>query len=342
MKLSIIVPVYNTETYLQDCLSMLLEQSIEDYEIIIVNDGSTDMSEQICQSVMEKTNRIKYFYQQNRGPSAARNLGLQYASGEYVGFCDADDKIDKNMYAILLERVIDEQAEMGICDYFSERDQRNGGLPWLDGVCLDRKKILDEFVPSMIGNEEDFEADSPIWGSVCRGIFKRELIKKYRISFPEEIRFAEDLIFTMRFLEYAQKVSVVNRMLYYYTCNPSSLMNMHNTYKKEMFKTRVLVLEHLAASLEKMIILEKNQNRLDVTARAYFYETIGNACRNMKARGRKKACQEVSSILNDARVCQVFREFKGRWSKQKIIYLLIKGRCVLLLTMYYYLRFKGK
>lgn len=342
MRLSIIVPVYNAEPYLKECLTMLLEQPIEDYEIIIVNDGSTDLSEQVCLSAMENSTQIKYLYQENKGPSAARNLGLQHASGEYVGFCDADDRINKQMYDILLKRVISEQAEMVICDYFSERDQKNGGLPWKDGTCLDRERILKEFIPSMIGNVEDFGTESPIWGSVCRGIFKKEVIEQYEICFPEEIRFAEDLVFTMHFIEHIQKVSIVNKTLYHYTCNPSSLMNSHDTYKKEMFETRLFVLRYLTESLGRMGIFEENQNRIDVTARAYFYEAVGNACRNMNTRGRKKAFQEVMSILRDERVRRAFRDFKGRKFKQKIIYLLIKNRCGLILTVYYYLRFGGK
>lgn len=342
MKLSIIVPVYNAEPYLKECLTMLLEQPFEDFEIIVVNDGSTDSSEQICFSVMEKSNRIRYLYQQNEGPSAARNLGLQRASGEYVGFCDADDKIDTQMYDILLKRAIGEQAEMVICDYFSERDQKNGGLPWEDGTCLDRERILKEFVPSMIGSIEDFGIDSPIWGSVCRGVFKKEIIEQYEISFPKEIRFAEDLIFTIRFLEYAKKVMIVNRTLYYYTCNPNSIMNSHKTYKEEMFETRLLVLKYLTEVLKRMGILVENQSRLDVTARAYFYEAVGNACRNMKERGRKKAYQEVMGILRDARVSHVFLHYKGRWCKNKFFYFLLKNKCGLILTSYYYLRFGGK
>ena len=95
MKVSVIVPVYNTYDYLNKCLDSLVNQSFKDYEIIIVNDGSTDDSEKIIKKYQKKYSNIKYYYKENGGLSSARNYGIKYANGDYIAFVDSDDYVDK-------------------------------------------------------------------------------------------------------------------------------------------------------------------------------------------------------------------------------------------------------
>ena len=262
LKLSIIVPVYNAENYLQDCIEMLQSQPIHDYEIILVNDGSCDSSEQICKKFRNSAENIIYVSQENQGPSAARNTGLAHARGEYVAFCDADDKVDENIYSTLLKNVQANYADVCLCDFYSERDGQPGGIPWKDGACMERSEIMQELIPAMLGNKKDFEANTPFWGSVCRGVYKKAIIDEYQVEFPIDIRFAEDLIFSIRFLKHAKKAVIMNQVLYYYTYNPNSIMNTHINYKPEMFYTRLQVLSYIRELLEDMDILEENEKRI--------------------------------------------------------------------------------
>ena len=120
MKLSIIIPVYNTEKYLHRCVDSVLQQNMSDYELILVDDGSTDGSGKICDEYKEKDSRVKVIHTQNQGVSKARNTGLELSSGEYIGFVDADDYIDADMYEKLIEASIDSNADVCCCGYLQE------------------------------------------------------------------------------------------------------------------------------------------------------------------------------------------------------------------------------
>jgi len=113
--LSIIVPVYNKENYLGSCIQSILSQSFEDFELILVNDGSTDGSGPKCDYYESIDPRIQVFHQKNQGVSAARNLGINEASGNYIGFIDADDTIDIKMYEMLIKNALDNKSDISIC-----------------------------------------------------------------------------------------------------------------------------------------------------------------------------------------------------------------------------------
>lgn len=342
LKLSIIVPVYNAEEYLTDCINMLKNQPVDNFEVILVNDGSRDTSVQICKEYEKSAENIRYIYQNNQGPAVARNTGLLHAKGEYVAFCDSDDKVDENIYQILLRHAQDNDADVCLCDFYSERDGQPGGIPWGDKTCMKRDEILQELIPTMIGNQKDFAENTPLWGSVCRGVYRRSIIEKYQVEFPKDIRFAEDLIFSIRFLKHAKKAVIINQVLYYYTFNPNSIMNTHIDYKPEMFYTRLQVLDYIRELMKDMNILEENEKRISVTARAYFHEAVGNACRGLKKRGLNSVYQDVKKIVNNSEVKKAYESFTKGSKKQTIVYKMIQNKCVMLLVLYYSLRFKGE
>src|SRR4051794_17458760 len=119
-KISIIVPIYNVEEYLRRCLDSLLTQSLTDIEVIAINDGSPDSSLQILNHYALKDNRLKIIDQSNGGVSSARNAGIEAANGEYIGFVDPDDWVDKEMYKIMYQTAVTEQADIVMCSYMRE------------------------------------------------------------------------------------------------------------------------------------------------------------------------------------------------------------------------------
>lgn len=118
--ISVIIPVYNAAMYLRDCLESILNQSYKDLEIILVNDGSTDRSGEICWCYQNKYNNIRVVYQENQGVSKARNQGINLARGEYISFIDADDWLEKNYYECLLYLLTKYDADVSMCDYSVE------------------------------------------------------------------------------------------------------------------------------------------------------------------------------------------------------------------------------
>lgn len=116
LDLSIIVPAYNVENYIRECLDSILNQSIDNYEIIIVNDGSTDKTQDICEEYSNEYSFIKLINQENKGLGAARNTGLQHVSGKYIAFVDSDDMVKENMFTQMLDLAIKKDLDLVVCD----------------------------------------------------------------------------------------------------------------------------------------------------------------------------------------------------------------------------------
>ena len=122
--ISIIVPVYKVEKYLRRCIDSILAQTYQNIEVLLVDDGSPDNSGAICDEYADKDSHVRVFHKPNGGVSSARNLGLMEAKGQYIGFVDADDYIDKTMYEVLLDNLLQEQADISICSY--NQEDKNG------------------------------------------------------------------------------------------------------------------------------------------------------------------------------------------------------------------------
>jgi glycosyltransferase involved in cell wall biosynthesis len=337
--ISIIVPIYNTEKYLSQCLNSLCNQTFQNLEIILINDGSTDNVEEVCNQYSKIDNRIRYYSQENSGPSFTRNRGVLLSSGKYIGFCDSDDVVELNMFAEMLNRAQESDADVVFCDIYSTRDHRNFSLPWVDGTKLSRNSILDDLIPRMIGVNTDDSSEIPLWGSVVRCLFKSEIIKKHSIEFPNKIDFAEDLIFTLTALSYSQIVSISNKILYYYRDNSNSLMNSYNSYRPHMFEKRLLLLKHIQEILIDLNIADSTKRRLSVTARLYFLECIGNACRISEKRNFMDSINEVNTIVNDKEVQMFYENFRTTNKKKLVTYFMIKKRMTLFITIYFKIRF---
>lgn len=187
MLISIIIPVYNAEKYLSKCLDSVKNQTYQDIEIILVNDGSTDQSRLICEEYSKKDNRFIVINKENGGVSSARNSGLKVATGKYIGFVDPDDWIEKNMYERLYNLIIENSADISMCGYIKE--YVDGSILYntkkSDIIRLNQKQALNSIL-----NEEGFK------GYLWNKLFSASLIKKDpKIIFDEEIHFCEDLLF---------------------------------------------------------------------------------------------------------------------------------------------------
>jgi len=221
-KVSVIVPVYNTENYIKKCLASLVNQTLEDIQIIVVNDGSTDNSEKIINEFLEKyPSKIKYYKKENGGLSDARNYGLNYADGDYIGFVDSDDYIDYSMYEKMYDLAKKENSDIVECDF-----------TW---VYPDKTKI-DTGIEYK--RKEDFFTNSRVM--VCNKIIKKEIIND--ITFPKGLRY-EDLEFFYKILPNVNKISVLKEPLYYYIQREASISNMQNKRTVEIFTILDNILE---------------------------------------------------------------------------------------------------
>ena len=219
-KISVIVPVYNVEAQLEECLNSLVNQTLDEIEIIIVNDGSTDGSQKIVDDFKEKyPEKIRSYIIENSGAAQARKYALEKATGEYIGFVDADDYVELNMFEELYNKAIEENAEISVCGYYRATEKKlteRGTYPY---KCFGND-VFDE--PSLFVNNLPY-----IWNK----IFKKELIERENITF-EELRIFEDLLFTYKLMLKANKITHVAKPLYYYRINRQESLTSKFTEKR--------------------------------------------------------------------------------------------------------------
>lgn len=222
-KISIIVPVYNVEPYLHQCIESILEQTITDYEVLLVDDGSMDRSGEICDEFALRDNRIKVIHKKNGGLSSARNEGIKKAIGDYIGFVDGDDHIDPEMYEKLYEVCIDSESDIGICVLGRET---NG------------KIVKDTNENSHIKKMSNHEAMEQLFRgylfrfSVCNKLFKRSGFDN--VWFPEG-RIHEDLSTTYKLFANANQAIFVNYLGYIYVRREKSILT--STYNKKRLES---------------------------------------------------------------------------------------------------------
>lgn len=342
MKLSIIVPVYNAEAYLEETLDSLAAQTYPEFEVVLVDDGSGDGSGEICKARAAVDNRFRYYRQENKGPSAARNAGLSYATGDYVGFCDGDDRIDAAMYQTMANHMESHTADLALCDIYSERDQRRFGFPWQDGTVFRGTEIGESLVAAMVGNLSDNDKEVPLWGSVVRCLFRTNIIKENNIHFPEDLHFAEDLVFTLRYLQKAKAAVICDEAFYWYRCNPGSIMNSFYRYKKGMFQARKQLVNTVSGLIQGFSCREELQKRLTTTERCYYRECVGNACRSGEGRTEADKRAELKEILHDKDVAAAFSRFDAKDVKIRLISNMIKYKMTFAIKTYYAYRFRER
>lgn len=219
--ISIIVPVFNSETTLEKCLNSLINQSYKNIEILVIDDGSTDKSAAIIKEMIQKDKRIHYFYQNNAGVSSARNYGLSLAKGEYIGFCDSDDWIELDMYEILLENLLNEKADVSIIQLYWDKINGSSEMPFGNDnsyYVFNKDEALIELNKGKL-----------FLGQLWNKIFRKEVIANVR--FDEKIYICEDVLFLNMALNNSSTVVFQNTCKYHYIQTADSAMEREYNYK---------------------------------------------------------------------------------------------------------------
>ena len=206
VKVSIIVPVYNVESYLERCLDSLINQTLKDIEIIVVNDGSPDNSQELIDRYKKKDRRVISLMKENGGLSSARNYGLKKATGEYIGYVDSDDWIDHTMYEKMYKKAKEDDSDIVSCDYYKAYD--NGNHVVMPGLLLESNDMKKNYIISV----------PCAWNK----IYKREIISKKH--WPEGMIY-EDFASNPLLIKKINKISYVDEPLYYYFIRETSIMN---------------------------------------------------------------------------------------------------------------------
>lgn len=196
---SVIVPVYNAEKYLKNCIDSILLQSYSTFEILIIDDGSSDNSWKIIRSYLSKDNRVKSFRKQNGGAGSARNLGLEHAQGEWVIFIDADDTIDPDYIEKLIS--VSQNVDLVICGMKLYKND----IISFSKIFVDNATKKNRFTTAELFQELRLYTLS---GPVCK-LFRRTIIIENHVSFPENMNLGEDSVFVYTYLYFSDTISVI-------------------------------------------------------------------------------------------------------------------------------------
>ena len=224
MDVSVIIPVYNTEKYLANCIDSIINQTNVSLEIILVDDGSSDSSGSICDYYAEEHNNIKAIHIKNSGQAIAKNEGLRYAQGNYIALTDSDDKMEPNMLHKMISTGYKHDADIVCCNY--KQIDEYGKFSHLS--CTNKEYIL---------NHEEalihFYSRNKIYSQCWTKIYKHKFLKDNNIE-NEPIRYDEDIIFNIKAFKAAQKTIIVDELLYEYTYRNNSVAHGYWNFKKNI------------------------------------------------------------------------------------------------------------
>lgn len=276
--ISVIVPIYRVEAYLDRCIESIRSQTYADLQIVLVDDGSPDRCGEICDRYAAIDERIKVIHQKNRGPSGARNAGLETACGEYVCFVDGDDEIDSGMLKSMEHAIRSGACDLVICGY-----RRLAGEEALPPVKAEsRGEALTE---EALWEEIFVRLNNAVWGK----LYRRERIGDLR--FPEEIFHNEDLIFNLRYLTHCKNGVILDAPYYHYRIRKGSIT------KSDFRESRFDEIKAKDAALE---LIKAHRPELLNTAKVYCFRARMNVLRELYADGKEKNYTEKT------RACTVY------------------------------------
>ena len=271
VKVSIIVPIYKTELYLATCLKSLINQTLKDIEIILVDDESPDKCPELCDSYAKQDNRIKVIHKKNGGPSSARNKGLEAADGEYIAFCDSDDFVALNTYEICYNMAVAQNADevrflhRRFHDHANITTSDNSAAKIYQTSNLIEKlnPILTNMAP-LLRQESQIKSDA----SQCTAIYKTTVIKRHNLKFQSEKELiSEDFFFNLDFAAACKKRVFTEYVIYNYRHNFQSVSMSFNPdrYLKNIF----FFPNHLAKRLESL-----NYPNAKVVASGHIFSSL--------------------------------------------------------------------
>lgn len=328
--ISVIIPVYNVEKYLDRCLESVTQQTYKNLEIILVDDGAPDNSGKICDEWAKRDARIKVIHKENAGLGYARNSGLDVATGKYVSFVDSDDYIALNMYETMMSKILQAQADTCLCGHYRKyRDYKETKEISFGNACFSGKDVVGKILSGMIGNfpeaGNDFELEMCVW----QGLFSMEIINRNNIRFPSEREFiSEDIIFDLDYYMHSEAVATVSECLYYYCMNGASLTQ---TFRPDRFEKEVI--------LYKEILARSKQKGLNIKIRA-DRSFLGRARRYMVSVVANKKGAECDALLkktvDDKNIEEILAYYPiEKLVKKHYIYsLLLKEKRCFLLKLY--------
>lgn len=266
VKVSVIVPIYNAEKYLKQCLDSIQCQTLKDIEVIMIDDGSTDDSSEIAKSYLSD-NRFSYYYKDNEGLAAARADGINRANGEYLGFIDSDDWAEPNMYEKMHTAAKSNDSDIVFCNCIENEDGHRF-TPEMRSGSFNREQIMEEILPKCLAYVGKHGEKRSIRWSNCLRIYKLQTIKKNQIMFDRRFRRSQDLHFTFNMTLVAQNYYYLGDGYFYH--NRTTSDSLSRGYTKNMWNLYVPLIESLYKDAKEFTEIDLMPQ---MHLRAFFFVT---------------------------------------------------------------------
>ena len=296
-KVSIVVPMYRVEKYIDRCLDSLINQTFRDIEIICVDDGSPDKSGEIAEAYAQRDSRVSVIHKENAGLGYARNTGIENARGEFVSFVDSDDYITSDLIADLVETAEKNSADTVIAGFSRKKGDKIIPLPTpVAGRVFKDEEVFSEVLSKMTGPLGD--GSDSINMATCGVLYSLEIIRRYGLRYPSEREFiSEDMIFNIKYYNYSKIVCGIGNNGYIYCMNPGSLTERYNPERYE--KGKVLYEEKIRLFKQNDRFNEDIRFRIEESFLRYSRYAIKSEVKFAKQNGIKKARQNLLAIISD-------------------------------------------
>ena len=263
---SVIVPVYNAQKSLARCIDSILNQTFKDFELILLDDGSTDTSGEICDRYAEIDERVRVIHKENSGVSDTRNRGLDIAEGKYLQFLDSDDWITPEATGLFVRTVEENQCDMVIADFYrviGERVSQKGAI--------EEDGLMDQvtFAENMLQKPADF-----YYGVLWNKLYKREIVESYRLRMDSSVSWCEDFMFNLEYVRHIRSVYALKVPVYYYVKTKGSLVSQGMSVKKTIQMKRT-VFEYYN-SFCKDVFDEEDYEKYKVQVYRFLIEAAGD------------------------------------------------------------------
>ena len=307
MLISVIIPVYNVEKYVRECLESVVNQTIKDIQIIVVNDGSTDKSREILEEYKNKYNNIIIVDKENEGLGAARNTGLQYALGEYVAFLDSDDYVEFDMYRNMVEVGVKNNSDIVICGIeWVFEDKRNNTVLCSPKKNIEKSEAIKDFLL--------FDIQGFAWNK----IYKKSIFDNYNIKYPEGVYY-EDMFVTISSIIHSDRISIIDKAFYKYRQRNTSIIHTIGEKHIEDFSNEV-----------NRCINSVGDSKYENEMLVYKLINFIGICKMIYKYSKNDRCTERILMNNYARLLEenisLYKVCKNKYVKvkDKIMYILIK------------------
>lgn len=281
---SIIVPIYKVEQYMDECITSIVKQTYSNIEIILVDDGSPDKCPQKCDDWGKRDSRIKVVHKKNAGLGYARNSGLEIASGEYVAFVDSDDYVDTSMFETLYEEAMRNHTDAVFCAYQRCVNNRKDKTFFSKKKLLHGKEILN-YIADMIASPAHIKEERLECMSAWNGIYKKKIIDSKNIRFMSEREVvSEDIVFNVDFLKHCNSIALIPQPLYNYCIHENSLSR---TFKESKFSGIIRLYTYLIDSTAEYNSVEMKQRCLRLLVE-YTLGQINNLLHSSLSLKKKK------------------------------------------------------